>query len=268
MAFSNLTYGVEELSRYQIMPAVLTDKGPLHIKSDKLHYAPCIFNKNKTSLNWAGYVLKIGHKNLWVNRFQTLVPSLIPSPHHSSVSAWTGLGGYFSKQMIAAGFTSTFDPKNQAQQNYFWFQVYPHDAQIVTNLPISIGDKVEIFVASPKMNQYHITFGLPDKHEGLLVPPDMTKSSKIKRTSANFIVEAPTEGKQVRSLANFGTITFELCLSHIYGEFAKQIPLNALIPVTMATKSKVIKAQPSGLAYSPTVPSKVTFDFNVNWQHE
>ena len=94
-----------------------------------------------------------------------------------------------------------------------------------------------------------------------VIPASYTKNSSAKRSSAEWIVEAPSSNA-VLPLANFGTVAFTNCSATIKsttGSISNAHWKND--PLTMKTKAGIVKATPSTLSGDGT-------SFSVSWSHQ
>ena len=230
--------------------------------------APRIHNRNGTSSNWSGYAVQTSlaspQKNAVSNVEGTwTIPTVSPSMSSSTYSSfWVGIDGNSDNTVEQIGTEQDWTPSGQ--QNYVWFEMYPHYAYEITGLPDKFGAGVKYMGSGTfVLSITNVTRGV-----AYTVPTRYTNMRKAQRGSAEWIAEAPYSGG-VLPLADFGTASFSSCVATLdcftgpidYAPYWQ----NELI--TMQTSRGVIKAQPSTLNDAGT-RGATSSAFWVRWLHE
>jgi hypothetical protein len=241
---------------------------PIALRVPQQHHSavPHIRNRNGTSSNWGGYAsetsLSSPSKGA-VNAVQGswTIPTVQASSSSTTYSSfWVGIDGYSDGTVEQIG--TEQDWTSSGQQNYVWFEMYPHFAYSISGLPISPGDQFAAWVKYGGGSSFVLTISNLTQKVGYTVPSSYTRMKNAQRSSAEWIVEAPYSGG-VLPLADFGTAEFTGCSATLY---ANTGPINSSHwqndAITMETSGGVVKAQPS--AVSGTTSSS----FTVQWSHE
>lgn len=217
-----------------------------------------------TSTNWSGYAAlkrltnppkhSVSHvQGVWT------VPTLTATPDNSYSAIWVGIDGYLSGTVEQIG--TEQDWTSLGQQNYAWFEMYPGPSYELVGFPVNNGDQIGAEVTFQGKSQFQLTIVNYTASVQTTVPSQYTKSKKAKRSSAEWIVEAPSSSNTVLPLANFGTVDFSECTATIEGTTgAINSPSWQNDAITMVASS-IVKATPSSL--SPGGQA-----FTVTWEHE
>ena len=210
------------------------------------------------STNWSGYAV-----NTSAGAVSQVSGSWVVPPVSSSVSgyssAWVGIDGYGSSSVEQIGTDS--DYVNGAAHYYAWYEMYPAGS-VNLGLSISPGDTINAVVSYTGSNQF--TLSITDVNTGASFSTNQI-SSQAKRSSAEWIQEAPSSVGGVLPLAKFGTISFSGANATINGTngFADN-PWSGttLYQIDMVTKNGALKATTSALSDAATpAPSS----FSVTW---
>ncbi|BBH15890.1 hypothetical protein Back2_01770 [Nocardioides baekrokdamisoli] len=199
-----------------------------------------------TSTNWSGYdVTAGGYTRVTASWVQ---PSVTCSGKKNAYSSfWVGLDGDGSSSVEQTG--TDADCSRGRPAYYGWYEMYPAAPVNFTN-PVSPGDTITATVTSDGAGNF--TLLLTD---GTKWTRTVTRSlTTAQLQSAEVIAEAPSSGRGVLPLANFGSVTFT-------GAQVNGTPIGSLNPnqITMAA-SGIVKAQPGPL--SPDGQQ-----FRVAWAH-
>jgi hypothetical protein len=132
-------------------------------------------------------------------------------------STWVGIDGWANGTVEQIGTES--DWVNGVQQNYVWYEMYGPANTVywsisVNNFPIKAGDSITAWVqfdgstTNGGSTVSTFTLHIQDNNSGQIFQIDQSRSN-IQRTSAEWVVEAPSSGG-VLPLANFSPapITF------------------------------------------------------------
>ena len=199
-------------------PLIAGTIGPLSTSAPPVQMGPLV----KTVKNWAGYVAETDFSNpqgvvtavsgSWI--VPTVTPSVWPaanaSGQESDCVAWVGIDGWFGSNTVEQVGTESYIDANGAHYDV-WYEMFPDGMNTIYKFSVSAGDSVTASVQ----------YGLPDHPPGtfFLSIEDNTNGQKFSvdakplgrltasRTSAEWIVEAPTAGTIV-PLPTFGSVTF------------------------------------------------------------
>jgi len=167
---------------------------------------PLIQSVSTISNNWSGYAVETNLLSPQPGVF-TAVSGSWTVPAVSGVgtaysSVWVGLDGFSSGTVEQIGTAS--DLIDGVPSYYAWYEMYPSYSVSVTTLSIKPGDKIDASVIYTGSDQFS------------LVITNTTSSSTFstvqtlkdaKRSSAEWIVEAPSSKTGVLPLADFGKVT-------------------------------------------------------------
>jgi hypothetical protein len=165
------------------------------------------------------------------------------SPATQYSSFWIGIDGYDSNTVEQIGTDS--DCVNGATTYYAWFEFYPHLSYTINNFPVSPFDSIS---AEVKYSGGVFTVSLTNHPTGLSFSTS-TKMNNAKRSSAEWIAEAPSAGG-VLPLADFQTVNFGPGDIATIGSSTSTIgsfPAANVFEITMTNSSGVPKATPASL---------------------
>src|SRR5205823_1453128 len=131
-----------------------------------------------------------------------VVPAVSASNVASYSSAWVGIDGFNSKTVEQIGTDS--DYVNGKAQYYAWYEMYPAGS-VTLGLSIHAGDTISASVSYTSPNQFVLSITDATTKQSFSITKT---SSQAKRSSAEWIQEAPSSIGGVLPLANFGTINF------------------------------------------------------------
>jgi Peptidase A4 family len=190
-----------------------------------------------TSRNWAGYVASgIGFTSA---RGTWTIPNV--SASGGGVDAtWVGIGGATTTDLIQAGTQGVVD--NGVVQYSAWIETLPQASQTVA-LTVNPGDSITVSITQQSSNAWNV--GIQNATNGGTYTGTVSYTSSD--SSAEWIEEAPTSGRGVVKLDQFGTVQFSNASA-----VKSQQPVSAgqagATPVTMINSSGVKLAVPSALA--------------------
>lgn len=217
-----------------------------------------------TSLNWSGYAAATNLSNpakdsvTQVSGIWT-IPTLTATSSSTYSSIWVGIDGFTNTTVEQIG--TEQDWISGSQHNYAWFEMYPGPSYEISGFPVNHGNVVAGIVSYAGDNIFELILINFTEQVFTIVPTSYTTSSSGKRSSAEWVVEAPTLNG-VLPLADFGTVAFTDCSATISGTTG---PINSTHWVneslTMESASHVVKATPSGLTSGGTA-------FSVTWDHQ
>lgn len=222
-------------------------------------------HSNLTSLNWGGYAAVTNLNNPATNSVTAvtgswIVPTLSSSSQTSYSATWVGIDGYSSSTVEQIG--TEQDWINGRQQNYAWFEMYPQYPYELIGFPVSKGDTITARVVYAGNNTFNLSITNVTRGVFANIPTSYTVSRNAKRSSAEWIVEAPSSSRGVLPLAHFNNMAFSSCSATINGiTGAINNPRWANAAIQMVASRTVTKALPSSLSGNGQA-------FNVAWLHQ
>ena len=191
-----------------------------------------------TSRNWSGYVATgsgfSGVRGTWT------VPTVTANASGSGVDAtWVGIGGASTTDLIQAGTQAVVD--SGVVQYSAWIETLPQASQ---NVPVTVnaGDSITVSITAQSSNVWSIS--ILDSTSGGTYTGTVSYTSS--ESSVEWIEEAPTSGRTVVKLDQFGTIQFTNGSAVENGQTVTIAQAGAT-PVTMTNSAGVQLALPSGL---------------------
>lgn len=211
------------------------------------------------STNWSGYAVSAGVGAVSRVAGNWVVPAIASAVAGYS-SAWVGIDGFNSNTVQQIG--TDGDYVNGVAQYYAWYEMYPAGFVKITSLAISPGDTISASVHHANSNKFvlsitNVTTG------GSFSTTQI--SSQAKRSSAEWIVEAPSSITGVLPLADFGTINFSGASATINGTTGPADNTwagSTLYQVNMVDRDGTVKATTSSLSDSG---SPATSSFSVTF---
>lgn len=227
-----------------------------------LMHVPSLHLRNGKSTNWSGYAVETSLsspassavsdvKGVWV------VPSVSGAVTPNAYSSfWIGIDGYSSNSVEQIGTSS--DTSSGVPQYYAWYEMYPK-YPVNLKMKITPGDKMSAEVKYLGSNKFQLT--ITDVTTGATYSTTQ-RSSSAKRSSAEWIAEAPSSMSGVLPLADFGTVQFSNSQAILNGHTGT---INDAAwqydAITMVTSSGTTKALTSALSTDGT-------SFSVTWYHQ
>jgi len=155
-----------------------------------------------TSLNWSGYAVTGAPGSVTDVQGSWIVPAVTCSSGPNQYAAvWVGIDGYNSNTVEQTGTDS--DCQNGTPTYYAWFEFYPHPAFLINNFSVRPNDVISADVSYDPIRQ-RFTVTLVNHSTGLTFSTS-TKVNNARRSSAEWIVEAPSGSGGILPLAKFGT---------------------------------------------------------------
>ncbi len=156
--------------------------------------------KAGTSLNWAGYVSSRG-KFTEISGTWT-IPDVHNNKHLKTDSAWVGIGGVNSHDLIQAGTESTTGGGKVSYSA--WYELLP-DYAIPIDVAINSGDSVSVDISRQTKDQWKILF--TNNSTGQNFEKSFQYTSTL--SSAEWIEEMPSNGNyDLIPLDNFRAVQF------------------------------------------------------------
>jgi len=211
------------------------------------------------STNWSGYAAETNLSSPASNAVTQVsgswtVPTVTGKTNAYS-SVWVGIDGYSSPSVEQIG-TEQDTTKSGATRYYAWWEMYPNPSVLISSMTISPGDSIS---ASVTYNSGAFTLQITDNttHQSFTT----TQSSTAQRSSAEWIVEAPSSFSGILPLANFGTASIsgaQATINGIKGAIDDSSWQNTSID--MVSRSGTVIAHTFGLADAGSTSSfSVTF---------
>ncbi|MHB8605393.1 MAG: G1 family glutamic endopeptidase [Thermoplasmatota archaeon] len=175
--------------------------------------------KMGTSTNWAGYAIETNLARpasgaVTDVQGNWIVPAVTCAGGGTDAysAAWLGIDGYASNSVEQTGTESDCLSGGATPYYAAWYEMYPKPSFRIS-MAISPGDKMFADVHYNGNGKFHLT--LTDTTTGATFSTTQA-SSKAKRSSAEWIEEAPSSGG-VLPLANFGNDTFSAASATLNG---------------------------------------------------
>lgn len=182
----------------RIIPGNTSDPVQPFVRQVPADQAPA----SDTSRNWSGYAATDGTYTA-VNGTWT-VP-VIKNPGGSGYgadAAWVGIGGIGSRDLIQAGTQSTADVDGSVTYQTF-YETLP-DSLTPMSVSVSPGDSVSVSIREVSDGNWRVA--IHNNSTGRNETHDIAYDSS--HSSAEWIEEAPTVGRRIVPLADFGQIRF------------------------------------------------------------
>ena len=158
---------------------------------------------SNVSSNWSGYAVTASANSVSNVAGTWTVPSVSTKTNGYS-SIWVGIDGYSSSTVEQIGTDS--DVVNGKATYYAWYEMYPSASMTINSMTVKPGDSITGSVSYDATGKDFV-LTIADTTES----ETFTKTLAVKnaaRSSAEWIVEAPSSGYGILPLANFGTATF------------------------------------------------------------
>ncbi|MCI4326546.1 MAG: G1 family endopeptidase [Thermoplasmata archaeon] len=184
--------------------ALTSGSAPVAPTSSALfHSGP--FQANVSNYNWAGYAVTGPVHSVsfvqgsWIQPNATCAGSLL---QYSSF--WVGIDGFTSSTVEQTGTEADCHPGTASY--YSWYEFYPAAAVRMTTVPVHPGDLIKASVT-----YVNATVGFTTTLTDTTTGKSASHSSPVtnaKRTSAEWVAEAPSSLLSVLPLADFGKAKF------------------------------------------------------------
>lgn len=209
------------------------------------------------SRNWSGYAATggtyTGVSGTWT------VPQASSQQRLASGATWVGIGGVRTRDLIQAGTEQTAVGPNTVRYQA-WIETLPQPSHQVP-LVVNPGDSVTVSIAQQKAGEWLVT--LKNNTTGKSYNQTVQYNSSL--SSAEWIEEAPSGGRQVLPLVNFGSVNFTNASAVVNGK-TETIAQAGGRPVSMIGPYGQVVAAPSSLSSNgrgfsisqvttPTVPT-------------
>jgi hypothetical protein len=177
---------------------------PLRIEELEPRWVPSGVTST-TSTNWSGYAVTGSAASVSAVSGSWTVPTVTGTGTTYS-AVWVGIDGFSSSTVEQTGIAA--DVVNGQAQYYAWYEMYPQGEREISSLAIHPGDKISASVTySTATGTFTLT--ITDSSDPTNNTFSTTQSApSAQRSSAEWIVEAPTVNSGQSALANFGSATF------------------------------------------------------------
>jgi hypothetical protein len=210
------------------------------------------------STNWSGYAaqpLAASKATFSAVSGSWTVPTVTGSGT-AYTSVWVGLDGYTSGTVEQIGTDS--DLVNGVPTYYAWYEMYPSASVTVASITVNPGDTISASVTYGSGNSYKLS--LTDGTQAFNTTQSLAGT---KRSSAEWVVEAPSSNRGVLPLANFGTVSFSSAQATLTGATSSGPIDNSSwqnTAINMETSRGVPEAN-TGLLSDATSPSSFTVTY-------
>jgi len=153
-----------------------------------------------TSRNWSGYAATRGTFTSVTGTWT--VPQVSSNGHTAADATWVGIGGIKRNDLIQSGTQNIVSSSGQVTASAF-FEILPHVSQPIA-VTVRGGDSITVSIAQQSTNQWQISF--TDTTNGQTYSTTVSYASSL--SSAEWIEEAPTDGRRELPLDNFGSVQF------------------------------------------------------------
>jgi hypothetical protein len=170
-----------------------------------------------TSHNWSGYAATGGTFTSVTGTWTVPQSAGVPTPtsgsgtstrsgrfggNVASGATWVGIGGVNSRDLIQAGTEDTSAGSGRVHYDA-WIEMLPRASHPI-QLTVSPGDSITVTIGQQANDQWQIAF--KNNTTGETYQTTVTYQSSL--SSAEWVEEAPSAGRSVLPLDNFGTVQF------------------------------------------------------------
>jgi Peptidase A4 family len=189
-----------------------------------------------TSSNWSGYVADGG---TYTSVTGTWIVPQVGATTTGADATWVGIGGVSGTDLIQAGTQATVSGGSVSYDA--WIEMLPQSSRTIS-LSVTAGDSVTVSISEQSIGQWLIAMTNNTTKDSY----QRTVSYASSRSSAEWVQEAPSSGRGIIPLDDFGTVRFTDGSAVRDG---KTLGLSALgaTPVAMINRSGQAIAQPSTL---------------------
>ncbi len=190
------------------------------------------------SHNWSGYAATGG---TFTSVTGTWTVPTIPANGSRGVGAtWVGIGGTSSRDLIQAGTQEVTNGQGRVSYSA-WTELLPAASE---NVPLTInpGDSITVTISQQSAGQWLIDM----KNNTTGKTYSTTVQYNSSESSAEWIVEAPSSGRSLLPLDNFGSIPFTNATTTENGKTVTLSQANAT-PISMIDSAGNVLATPSAI---------------------
>jgi hypothetical protein len=191
-----------------------------------------------TDLNWSGYAVETNLSNPTSGAVTGVtgswtVPTVTPTSADAYSATWVGIDGDSDDTVEQIGTEQDVTPSGQTDY-YVWFEMYPEGAYYIEGFPVAPGN---IFSAQVKYlgtttatervgrrrtvlsaEEFQLTITNVTQNVTFTVPPSYTTVTfSAQRSSAEWIMEAPSSYFGVLPMADYNSVAFSNCAATLEG---------------------------------------------------
>lgn len=229
-----------------IVPEFVENKTKRHRPSQ---HPKNLKNGTSTSTNWSGLAVfaSTGDKFKWIIGNWIVPdpnqPTSLPTGQWYYSSAWIGIDGWGSNDVLQAGTDSDVLLQNGVahKQVSAWWEWFPNYSVTINNFPVSSGDYMTCLICAISANT--ATIYLTNISTGTHTSFQITAPSGItlKGNCAEWIVEAPTVNGGQSALANYGATFFDEC--YAFTQNSVKADAGTGTPINMVNGSNQVISQ-------------------------
>ena len=190
-----------------------------------------------SSSNWSGYAASGG---TFTSVTATWTVPTVSENSSGADATWVGIGGLSSRDLIQAGTQAMVDGSGVVYTS--WIEMLPQSSREVP-LSISAGDSVTVSITQQSGNDWLIAM----KNNTTGGTYNVTVQYGSSNSSAEWVQEAPSVGRGLVSLDQFGTVPFSGASAVRDGKTMSLSALGAKA-ITMINGQGQVIAQPSTLS--------------------
>jgi len=162
------------------------------------------------SVGWVGYIVSSSfnqREDITMVRGSWIVPEVNATAGEGYSSSWIGIGGQEDKTLIQVG--TEQDIVGGRVYYHAWYEMLPDYVIKIEGLTIEPGDHItaSISLSNSETNEWNIQ--LINNDSGQSFNRNFIYNST--RSSGEWVMERPTIGGQISTLAAFGKVTFTEC---------------------------------------------------------
>src|SRR5712692_4401229 len=191
-----------------------------------------------SSSNWSGYAASGG---TFTSVTATWTVPAVSATSTGADATWVGIGGLTSNDLIQAGTQAIVDGGGTVEYSS-WIEMLPQSSRNVP-LTVSAGDSVTVTIAQQTGNDWLISI----KNNTTKGSYSVTVQYSSSNSSAEWVQEAPSVGRGLVSLDQFGTVQFSGASAVRDGKTMSLSALGAKA-ITMINGLGQAIAQPSTIA--------------------
>src|SRR2546423_3380129 len=190
-----------------------------------------------SSSNWSGYAASGGN---FTSVTATWTVPTVSANATGADATWVGIGGLTSRDLIQAGTQAMVDGSGVAYTS--WIEMLPQSSREVP-LSVSAGDSVTVSITQQSGNDWLIAM----KNSTTGGTYNVTVQYSSSNSSAEWVQEAPSVGRGLVSLDQFGVVSFSGASAVRDGKAMSLSTLGAKA-ITMINGQGQAIAQPSTVA--------------------
>jgi hypothetical protein len=190
-----------------------------------------------TSRNWSGYVATGG---TYTSVTGTWVIAKPDQKTPGVDATWVGIGGAHTTDLIQAGTGATVNPDGTVAYDA-WTETLPQSARTVA-LTVNAGDTVTVTLTEESAGSWSIEM----KNVTTNKTYTTTLGYNSSKSSAEWIMEAPSIGRTIAPLDSFGTVKFSAASTVVDGT-KQTLKAAGAKPVTMTNSGSQPLAIPTAI---------------------